>query len=135
MHFEGVEWKPSSICFAEDVFGYQFIWNENLIYRFDPETGEKEMIADGIEEWLHLILSDTNYWTGRPILNEWNRSNPRLDPGFKLVAREPFVCGGSFSIKNLASVSEVDSMKIRAPLAAAIRNTPDGEKIRFTIVD
>lgn len=32
--------------FAEDVFGGQFCIKDNQVYRFDPETGGLDVIAD-----------------------------------------------------------------------------------------
>ena len=133
--YKNIEWNPSWIFFAEDIFGFQFVWIEDFIFHFDPETGDMEKIADSAEEWMRLMDSEPNFWTGKEILQTWNNSNPWLENGKKLIAKQPFVCGGEFSCDNLVSVGEIESMTIRASIADAIQNTPDGKKIRISLTD
>ena len=46
------------IFFAEDIFGVQFCIFDDNIYIFDPETGDKSLFANNIEEWANLILEN-----------------------------------------------------------------------------
>src|SRR5262249_25280537 len=123
------------LFFAEDVFGCQFCIREEAVYFFDPETGEAREIARSLQEWAGLILDDYEVQTGFPIAHRWQEQHGPLPPGMRLVAKIPFVCGGTYEISNLALMDSVQAMRCRANLARQIHSLPDGTKIRFRITD
>lgn len=123
------------LCFAEDVFGYQFAIRADKICRFDPETGNSEDIASDMEEWAGLILNNYEVETGYPLAHEWQKRFGQLRIGQQLIPKIPFVLGGEFDISNLYAVEAVRGMHIRANLARQIKDLPDGSKIKFEITE
>ena len=121
------------LCFAEDVFGNQFAISSGRVVCFDPETGNSEPCASTLEDWARTVLSEYACLTGYPIAHQWQKHNGPLHPGTRLVPKIPFVCGGEFSVSNLAAMEEAEAMAFRADLARQIRDLPDGAKVRFKI--
>lgn len=121
--------------FAEDVFGGQFALGEGGIYSFDPETGKREKMSPDLEGWADCILVDYNFLIGYPLAHEWQKMNGELRPENRLVPKTPFVCGGKYTLENLATVNAVDGMKWRADLARQIRDLPDGSQIQIKILN
>ena len=122
----------SMFCFAEDIFGYQFCIFRKHIGRFDPETGDVEVIAGTIEEWATLICSDVNVQTGYPVARAWKESKGIIKTGYRLVPIYPFVTSqGSYQLTNLYECKAVKGMLSRADFAKQISNVPDGERIKI----
>ena len=116
--------------FGEDTFGTQFCMDvrEN-IHWFEPETGTFEWIAETVPSFARWVMHDIDYVTGRTVLGQWEREHGPLPAGHRLFPKIPFVCGGEFTSSNLASCSDVDSMRFRGALARQIRDLEDGQKI------
>lgn len=123
------------LFFAEDIFGGQFCIKDDLIFTFDPETGELERLASGYEEWAQTILDDYKVLTGQPLAHEWQERYGALPAGKRLIPRQPFVAGGKFEIENLYALDAVKGMRFRADLAIQLRDVPDGAQIEFKIVE
>lgn len=123
------------LFFAEDVFGGQFAISDTGVEVVDPETGEREAFAASLEAWAERILDEPEELTGYPLLREWEEACGKLQVGYRLVPRVPFVCGGEFAIENLKATPEVEGMRLRGPLATKIASLPDGATIEFTIED
>ncbi len=121
--------------FAEDIFGHQFAIGSGGVYRFDPETGERERIAADLKEWALLILGDYKVETGYPLAHEWQRLHGPLPVGKRLVPKLPFVLGGEFSVDNLHAQDAVEAMCYRASIATQLRDLPDGATIRLQVVE
>ena len=122
------------LCFGEDIFGIQFCFMDGVIFKFDPETGGFERICATIEDWARLILDDFDYMTGHSLAHDWQMAHGPLAPKHRLVPLTPFVCGGEFSIANLAATEAARGMRARADLARQIHDLPDGTRIRFKVV-
>ncbi|MEZ5344501.1 MAG: SMI1/KNR4 family protein [Pyrinomonadaceae bacterium] len=121
------------LFFAEDVFGTQFCITKDQICIFDPETGSLEFLANTIEEWAEIVLSDFKVLTGYPLAHEWQIHHGRIPNGKRLVPKTPFVAGGKFDIENLYLCDAVESMKFRAKIAKQIKDLPDGSRITFRL--
>lgn len=126
----------SSEClfFAEDLFGGQFCIKYNEVLYFDPETAELKKVADTLEGWAKEILDNYEYWTGYPLAHEWQKKYGPLPMRHRLMPKIPFVCGGSFDLKNLTLINDVSGMKSRGNLARQIHKLEDGAKIKFKII-
>lgn len=131
--YEGL--ADDRLFFAEDVFGGQFCIFDGSIHSFDPETGEMNHLADSIDEWAGLILSDHEFLTGYPLGHAWQVAHGPIPVGKRLLPKVPFVTGGSYSIDNLHAVEAVSGMRFRGEIACRIRDLPDGESIGFDVVD
>lgn len=122
------------LCFAEDSFGCQYCIDGGGVVIIDPETADSETIATSLEEWASIIVNDTGYRTGLPLLDEWQQLNGALPAGMRLLPKRPFVLGGEFAVDNLYSCRDMEGMRFRASLATQIVNVQDGEQIVIEIV-
>lgn len=121
------------LFFAEDVFGGQFCIKDSKVYTFDPETGSLEYLADDIESWVQILLSDYEVLTGYPLAHQWQKQNGQLAAGKRLLPKVPFVLGGEFVLDNLYLADAVEGMRFRADIASQIKELPDGAQIRLNI--
>lgn len=121
------------LFFAEDVFGGQFCIKDNKVCIFDPETGALEYLADDIESWVKILLSDYEALTGYPLAHQWQKKNGQLPTGKRLLPKVPFVLGGEFVLDNLYLADAVEGMRFRADIASQIKDLPDGAQIKFNI--
>lgn len=116
-------------CFAEDLFGEQFIVTDSKIGIFKSETGDVEFIASSFEEWLSMILVNYSQMTGYGIGHQWQSINGRLNPRHRLMGKKPFVLGGDYSMNNLVALDSCRLMKSHGNLAYQIHHLPDGSQI------
>ena len=116
------------------MFGQQFAVFDGKVAVFEPETGNLEIVASSIEQWASKILDDHNYMTGYSLAHEWQLNHGPLHPRHRLVAKQPFVLGGEFSVENLASLDSLQMMKTLGNLARQIQDVPDGGQIRFEVL-
>ncbi|MCU1719276.1 SMI1/KNR4 family protein [Pseudomonas sp. 5P_3.1_Bac2] len=121
------------LFFAEDVFGGQFCIKDNNVCIFDPETGALEYLADDIESWVKILLSDYEALTGYPLAHQWQKKNGQLPTGKRLLPKVPFVLGGEFVLENLYLADAVEGMRFRADIASQIKDLPDGAQVKFNI--
>ncbi|WP_448123670.1 SMI1/KNR4 family protein [Pseudomonas veronii] len=121
------------LFFAEDVFGGQFCIKDSKVYTFDPETGSLEYLADDIESWAQILLSDYEVLTGYPLAHQWQKQNGQLAAGKRLLPKVPFVLGGEFVLDNLYLADAVEGMRFRADIVSQIKELPDGAQIRLNI--
>jgi hypothetical protein len=123
------------LFFADDIFGGQFCIKDGGVFSFEPETGTLERLADGLEGWAALMLTETDYYTGRPLALDWQEQFGALEPTQRLIPTLLFTLGGEFSLANLSAKNAVLGMQIRGPIAQKIHGFPEGTKIRFVITD
>ena len=121
-------------CFAEDVFGQQFVVRDGKIGTFEVETGDFTIVALSLEEWASMMLLDYNQMTGFSLAHEWQVRHGPLHPRHRLMAKTPFVLGGEFSLANLAALDSLQLMKTLGNLAHQIHALPDGSRIEFKVI-
>ena len=121
--------------FAEDIFGGQFGLTEVAVVAFDPETGDRQVLAPDLESWAQGLLVDYASMTGFPLGHAWQQRFGALPMGRRLIPKTPFVLGGDFEVDNLYSVDAVVGMQVRAELAVQIRDLPDGAQVSYRVVD
>jgi hypothetical protein len=121
------------LFFAEDIFQDQFCLSMQSIVRFKAETGESVFMADSLENWADLILSNYRLETGWPFIHEWQSQHGPLPRGKRLMAKRPFFLGGEYSPANFWAGDSLEGMRFKADLAMQTRNLPDGSKIRLHI--
>jgi hypothetical protein len=125
------------LFFAEDSFGDQFCLSNTRsgVFRFASETAETVHLAESIEEWAELILSNYEFETGWPLAHEWQTRNGILEFGQRLQPKIPFVYGGEYKIENLWAGDAVKGMLFKAEIALKIKDLPDGAQIQLKIKD
>lgn len=120
-----------ALFFAEDIFGHQFCLRRERVETFNHETSEFEPIADSLESWTNLILSDYRLHTGHPLAHEWQAKHGPLPPGRRLFPKIPFMLGGAYTLDNLYPLEDVKGLRFFASLANQTRDLPDGATIRL----
>jgi hypothetical protein len=119
------------LFFAADVFGGQFCVADDAVWYFNPETGERERIAQSLDGWAGWILDDVEIRTGWPLAHQWQQIHGPLPLGARLIPLTPFVLGGDFSISNLHQLEAETAMYFYADIQRQIANLPDGSIVRF----
>ncbi len=122
---------PDGICFAQDVFGFQFIYHDRQFSRFNSETAQIDNMASCIDEWAQRIIDDFDFESGYSIAHAWQQKNGPIQPKARLAARIPFVLGGLFHIDNLFSIDSVLLMHDNARLAIEVSKLSDGSEVHF----
>jgi hypothetical protein len=123
------------LFFAEDALQDQFCLSskENGVFRFRAETGRTVFMADSIERWAGVILSDSSTETSWPFAHEWQLKNGRLPLGKRLMPKIPFFLGGEFNIENFWAGNPLEGMRFKGDLAMQTRDVPDGAQVRLNV--
>ena len=123
------ELAKDCVFFAEDIFGGQFCLWGKAVYFFEPETGEREVVASTLEGWAGLVLDEYAALLGWPLAHTWQLEHGALLPGKRLVPKKPFVLGGEYALDNLQVADAVEAMRLRGSIALQIKDMPDGTKV------
>ena len=123
------------LFFAEDIFGDQFCLSATQagILRFSAETGETTLLAESVEKWADLLLSNCKIETGWQLAHEWQAKNGQLQFGQRLQPKIPFVLGGKYQLDNLYAGDAVERMLFNGDLASQLKDLPDGAQIRLRV--
>lgn len=123
------------VFFAEDALQDQFCLSskENGVFRFRAETGRTVFMADSIERWAGVILSDSSTETSWPFAHEWQLKNGPLPLGKRLMPKIPFFLGGEFNIENFWAGNPLEGMRFKGDLAMQTRDVPDGAQVRLNV--
>jgi len=121
------------LFFAEDIFQDQFCLSrkQDHLLRFHAETGRATFVADSLEAWARVILSNHKVETGWPLAHEWQAKNGPLPPGKRLMPKIPFFLGGEYKVENLWAGSPLEGMRFKADLVMQTRDLPEGAKVKF----
>jgi hypothetical protein len=122
------------LFFAEDAFGEQFALSNGKIWRFNPESAEKEEFAGDLDEWAGKILSDYSFETGYQQAHDWQQQNGELMEGKRLIPKIPFIMGGKYDADNLFALDSVKGMRYRADIWKQIRDLPDGASVQLKVL-
>lgn len=121
------------VCFAEDIFGEQFVLAGDDIVRFNPESGESSFLASSLEEWACLMLTDYEHLSGYPLAHEWQTRSGALGEGQRLVPTIAFILGGEYTIGNLFAMERTRAMRYRGDMYRQLRDCPDGSRVKLVV--
>lgn len=123
------------LFFAEDVLQDQFCLSqkEGGVLRFYAETGKTTPVAESLEAWARVILSNYKIETGSPLAHAWQAKNGPLPPGTRLMPKTPFFLGGEYNIENLWVGNPLEGMRFKADLANQTRDLPEGARVKLQI--
>jgi hypothetical protein len=123
------------LFFGEDILQDQFCLSrkEDGVLRFFAETGQIEHVANSLEEWAGVILSDYRRETGWPFVHEWQEKNGPLPRGKRLMPKTPFFLGGEYKIENLWAGNPLEGMRVKADLAMQTRHLPEGAQVKLHV--
>jgi hypothetical protein len=119
------------LFFAEDVFQDQFCLSSSGVMRFQAETGNTEPVADSIENWADLILSDYSTQTGWKLAHEWKALHGPIPRSKRLMPKMPFILGGKYELDNLWAGNPLEGFAFKADIVRQTRDLPEGTKIRL----
>jgi hypothetical protein len=136
MHHEYNIISDNIFCFACDIFGNQFYFDlySGNIYFLNIESGEKEFMAKDFLDWISKIKSQTDYYTGRPFIQEWENVTVQLKWDERLTAKFPFILGGEYDIDNFRVEKLEKIIEFNAMIARQINDLPDGTSINIKVV-
>ncbi|UXI66755.1 hypothetical protein [Tahibacter amnicola] len=121
--------------FAQDLFGNQFACDGEGFWTFDADTGEREKIADALDEMIGVLLGDYDYYTGASLLQEWIADKGPLPVDCRLFPKIPFVLGGDYETANLWVADPRKVMGYRGWIASQIKDLPDGTYVHFDLTE
>jgi hypothetical protein len=123
------------LFFAEDILQDQFCLShkQSGVLRFHAETGQTTAMAESVENWAELIMSNYRIETGWPFVHEWQKKNGPLPLGKRLMPKTPFFLGGEYKIDNLWAGDPLEGMRLKADLAMQTRRLPEGTKVRLHV--
>jgi hypothetical protein len=124
---------PAGEIFAESFLGDQYVVVEELVSRWDPETGEAEPTGLSLSAWIERVRSDAADQQPVWLLEAWEQANGGLPVTHHLAPKVPFVLGGEFEVDNLCSVDAASDLAWRAQLALQIRDLPDGAEVKLHV--
>ena len=121
-------------AFAEDVFGYQFLFSQNGIVQLDIETGELKEVCTSFGQWAKTVLDNVDYYTGCSVAEKWNEEKPKeiLTGKYHLCPATLFVCGGRYELDNLFRMDSIHHLHVKSQIAEQIKNLPDGTEIEIS---
>ena len=123
------------LFFGEDILQDQFCLSAKQagILRFHAETGNTTVLADSVEEWARLILSNDATETGWPFVDQWQAKNGPLPIGKRLMPKIPFSLGGEYKVENLWAGDPLQGMRLKADLAMQTRHLPERANVRLNV--
>lgn len=117
---------------GQDVFGNQFMVSDSDQYFFvNIETGEIEQMANTFLDWVEVLKSDLDFYTGERIATAWELLHGSFPYDERLCPKMPFVVGGEFETNNLYSVKFDRYLDINSNIAKQVYNLPEGQQIRI----
>lgn len=121
-------------CFGQDLFGVQFaIEGGRRISTFDPETGARTVVGETLDDWAAWLLADPDDHAAASFAAAWQDRHGPLDHDDRLLPRTLFVFGGAFDDDNLVVRDAVTAMRGRGPIAARLRDAPDGSTVHIGV--
>jgi hypothetical protein len=123
------------LFFAEDALQDQFCLStkENRVFRFRAETGRTVFMADSIEQWADVILTNPRSETRWPFIHDWQSKNGALPVGKRLLPKIPFFLGGEYNIENFWAGNPLEGMRFKGDLAIQTRDLPDGAQVKLNL--
>jgi len=120
--------QAADIPFSQDQVGDQFLLRDGRVLRLSSETGEVEMLANSLVDFLSRVSQDIEGF-----LNVGLRHT--MQPGQLLLAYPPFVFQESGAAASLKPVNAGEVILFHANLARQIRDVPDGGQVKLKITD
>jgi hypothetical protein len=117
--------------FAEEAFGNLYAYGPTGIVFFDIESAESTVVAANFEGWTNYIANDTDYATGRRLLDQWSAIHGPLPFGSRLCPKKLFILGGKYEVGNLYAVDWARNLEFHAEVSRQLKNLPEGTKVKI----
>ena len=134
----GYPYPPASgVFFAENIFGSPF-WTEGRhVCLMEDETGELNVYADSLEEWLYRVLNEDDAEIGTNLARNWSAAHAELLCGQRLAPKTPFLLqeqGSELALSSFYAANTLQLMRFRGDLATRLKDIPDGTKIQVKVI-
>ena len=117
--------RAEDVPFAQDLFGDQFLWREEAVWRLFAETGDVEEMAGSLEEFWEGVNGDVEGYL--------NVGKGELEPGQLVLAYPPFCVEESGRNVGFSKVPAQEAIAFHATLARQLKDVPEGAKVKFNI--
>ncbi len=122
----------------ENAFGNLIVEDQNgRFWRITPEELSCEVVAKSRPE-LDDLLQDAAFlegWNMQALVKTATASVGPIAAGRKYCLKLPGVLGGKYEVTNLASISELELIRVSGDMARQIADVPDGANVRLEITE
>lgn len=130
-HYDSVQ--ESDIPFAQSALGDQYLLQDGIVHRLDPECDELTSCDLDLRSFLELVQEDPiDALDLQPLEEFWNQGGS-LKPGQLLSVMPPFVLAKEDQEYSYRAIDAWDRLCFLADFCRQIRDLPDGEFISFDI--
>lgn len=126
----------SNFSFANGFFSFgcdalynQYGFYNGSIVMLDIYSGEAEEISGSFNDFIVKLENESNYYTAKPLLAEYELRNGKLANGERLAAVIPFPLGGEFDIANLYTLPQDKLLEFAASIANQLKDLSDGSNV------
>lgn len=120
--------EAGDIPFAQDQVGDQFLIRGDAVLLLSAEEDKVETLSDSLDDFFRRMNEDLAEFLNVGL-------GHAMAPGQLLLAYPPFIIEGASGQISLKPVSALEVISFHADLARRIRNTPNGGKISFKIIN
>ena len=126
--------EDDTFIFGQDLYGWQFgISSRFTVVAINPETAAIDDEWRSVEDWASWLLADPDAHGRHNDATAWQDHFGALDVTDRLIHRQLIVLGGGNQVDNLVVKDGAECMRVRGPIAATIKNLPDGAQLRFEV--
>ncbi len=118
-----------------DLFGNQFVIENDLISFLNIESGELTEVCSDRRYLIDAIEKDFDYFTVRNISEKLSHTDIiQLANGFRFCPKFPFVLGGEYEFNNIYLKECFSNIDLNFSIAFQMHNLPDGTKVKIKIL-
>ncbi len=125
--------KKHDVPFAQDVFGDQFVWRDEKVYKLDSYADQLEEVAEGVVDFFGKVQADPIELLGLGHLAQFEGTGETLRPGELLMEWPPFVVSESRKGVSLRRIPVQERLEFLADIAKQLRGVADGTRVEFKI--
>lgn len=123
--------QAEDIFFAEDCVGDQYFLRDDQIFLLSAETGECDLIASQLEEFVSQAMEDPVEFLGMHPLLQINSDGTQLAPGQLIHVYPPFCTKEASNGVSLQAVSSKELYAFHSEFASKLGS--DGSNIQLDI--
>jgi hypothetical protein len=123
--------QESDIPFGQNLLGDQFLWRDDVVFELNGETGELTTLRLDLADFLTSLRDDPERFLPLQLLRQFEADGSRLQPGQLLNVYPPLCSAEASAGVSLRAVPAVEQIGFLASLAAQIRDSRDGSRLRI----
>lgn len=129
--------NPSEVVTSNEFGNVIFVDHDESFWRITPEELSCEIIAHSAKEYNQLIKTDDFKvdWFMENLV-EAATSKYGTQPADRCFClKVSAVLGGEYDIENIGTISRTELVSFSGDIAEKIKDVPDGQPIKFDVVD